>query len=148
MKVSVLERCPSYGMSVLRGFTVIRCIYVECVNRFSLFFYTNQLITTQNLIHFIDEKCIKKNKDFKSGADINRCGDISETYKDCQKLCQKREGCVKFTYIEPTYNGIYGHGFRKKCCLKSGSSLATKNLPDVTSGRKYCPGKCWCTLIK
>ena len=35
LKVSVLERCPSYGMSVLRGFTVLLLLLLDHLKCFS-----------------------------------------------------------------------------------------------------------------
>ena len=41
-----------------------------------------------------------------------------ESMLKCQQKCQQTVECDKFSYVTDTYNGRFGTGARKNCCLK------------------------------
>ena len=85
--------------------------------------------------------CFYRDQDY-VGKDINKnCDDKTDTAKQCQELCQKTAGCLKFTYITDNYNGPWGIGSRKSCCLKGTLVTSLEQLEGVVSGPKECPGK-------
>ena len=59
--------------------------------------------------------------------------------RECQLLCQQTSGCVRFIYVENTYNGIHGPGARMNCCLRNDLSGEAVFLQDVVAGPVYCP---------
>ena len=86
-------------------------------------------------------RCYYNDKDY-LGPNLNSfCSDKTDTVQQCKQLCQQTPGCDKFTYATDRYNGRFGEGFGKSCCLK-GTSLTNElhDEADVVSGPKECNG--------
>ena len=56
------------------------------------------------------------------------------SYGDCQKLCQQKSECTRFTYSLQN----------KKCFMKNDTSNPLSDKQDLISGLATCPGKSRC----
>ena len=69
------------------------------------------------------------------GNDLNNCGTMTESAKECQTSCQNTEGCVQFTWI-----GLHSDltGREKQCCLKNAVNNNPASHAGLISGPKFC----------
>ena len=73
-------------------------------------------------------------------ANLGACSK-EESMLKCQQKCQQSVECDKFSYVTDTYNGRFGTGARKNCCLKPPGAAELVEMEGVTSGPKNCPSK-------
>ena len=72
------------------------------------------------------------------GDNLNYGCTKKDTIEQCKMLCQDTEKCDHFVYVTDNYDGMYGSGLRRNCCLKRATTKALIPVQDVATGPRHC----------
>ena len=92
-----------------------------------------------NVSLFTANPCFMKHTNYK-GINLNTCFGVTQSPEECQRLCQSKSGCSKFTWVSPDYIPTSDrHG---ECCLKGGRNPNYIAQHGIVAGPKFCLGRC------
>ena len=92
---------------------------------------SKKILVFKVLFLFIDN-CFENKTDY-DGANVGKLSDI-ESPEDCQLECQAYHSCEYWTYSHAS------HAEPKTCFFKSAKEGILTDVPNLTSGPKYCQG--------
>ena len=83
-----------------------------------------------------DATCVLKDTDYPGNnmCTLETC-ELKETPLECQKLCQKTDGCLEFSWVGANADYVEG---RKRCWLKNQKHDDPKTVDNIFSGPKTC----------